>query len=73
MAWDYQRTQQQTQAAREAEETEERKAQREQKRQANKVDTGAGIPATPASDWERDYEKAKKSGSAAELAKFLMR
>ncbi len=72
MAWDYREERQQEQAKAQEDESEERKQAREQKKQANKVDTGSGIGSTPKSDWERDYEKAKASGSSAELAKFLI-
>lgn len=72
MAWDYREQRQQEQVRAQAEESEERKQQREQKKQANKVDTGSGIGSTPMSDWEREYEKALKSGNSAALAKFLI-
>ena len=72
LAFDYREKQQQEQARAQAEESEERKREREQKKLANQVDTGSGIGSSPKTDFERDYEKALKSGSSQQLAKFLI-
>jgi len=72
MAWDYQRQQEQEQRQRTEAESEERRSEREQKKAANKVDLGSGIGSTPKSDFEREYEEAKRSGNSAKLARFLL-
>jgi hypothetical protein len=72
LAWDYAQQQQEERERQATYESAEKREQREQKRAANKVDVGVGQPSTPTNDWERDYAKAKATGSAVELAKFLI-
>jgi hypothetical protein len=72
LAWDYAQQQLEERERQATYESAEKREQREQKRAANKVDVGVGQPSTPTNDWERDYAKAKATGSAVELAKFLI-
>ena len=72
LAWDYAQQQREERERQATYESAEKREQREQKRAANWVDVGVGQPSTPTTDFERDYAKAKASGSSVEIAKFLL-
>lgn len=72
LAWDYREQQEQEQTRQRDEQSAEKQAQREQKKAANRVDTGAGVPAAAADDWGRATDSYRKNKDAAGLFRYAL-
>jgi hypothetical protein len=72
LGWTYKRQTDAEQAKQRDQDSEEKRAQREQKRTANRVDTGAGAPITPSTDWERTAADLRKSKDALGLFRHAL-